>query len=272
MRRVFIVTASLAALTVLLIAYAARVNQAAWEVQLVRWLQAHQPAVLQDAWVGLAVIGHGTPWIWLVAICAAALGLFGGLRLALLVGVAAAIKEAGAVLKDMVERPRPSATVVEVSGQFPSSSFPSGHTLGATLVFGFVGLALGYCALPAGLTTALRVTCIGWVCLMGLSRVQLGAHWPTDVLGGYLVGLLLLLPMAVLLRRGAPRRIEGADEISIPHVRGVIDTHRPLGHRAPACAAAVAEPERTIWRMHACTRRTPGRMTAAIRRSCRSRR
>ena len=45
-----------------------------------------------------------------------------------------------------------------------------------------------------------------WIVLMGVGRMVLRAHWPTDVLGGYVVGALLLMPIVAALRSTAPAR------------------------------------------------------------------
>jgi undecaprenyl-diphosphatase len=92
------------------------------------------------------------------------------------------------VLKGAFDRPRPD--IVPHLSHVISSSFPSGHSMMSAIVY----LTLG--ALLAGLTKSLRlrVYFIGvgvlLTVLVGVSRVYMGVHYPTDVLAGWTAGLV----------------------------------------------------------------------------------
>lgn len=72
-----------------------------------------------------------------------------------------------------------------------SNSFPSGHTMVATAVYGMTAIVI------ARLRPGLRVPVYGsapfLVLFIGISRVFLGVHWPTDVLAGFAAGGLVLV-------------------------------------------------------------------------------
>lgn len=104
--------------------------------------------------------------------------------------------------KWLVARPRPSAALVGFAYQSREMSFPSGHVIFYVCYFGFLFfvshalLRRGSVARRAALVLAPLP-----VLLVGLSRVYLRAHWPSDVLGAYLLaGLWLAFSLAMYQR------------------------------------------------------------------------
>ena len=117
------------------------------------------------------------------------------LALALIAGLAAmALLQFG--VKAIVDRPRPSPDLVDLRAGFSSPSFPSGHTMSPTFLYGFLALAVHASPLPAGIRTTVAIGVVSFLALGGLANVWLGVHWPSDVVGGYLWALAALLPAA----------------------------------------------------------------------------
>jgi membrane-associated phospholipid phosphatase len=77
-------------------------------------------------------------------------------------------------------------------------SFPSGHTVSATLAAGLLCLGLLRTARRAWRIAGIAVA-LCWAVLDGVSRIYQGVHWPSDVLAGWLFGSMLILLIAALL-------------------------------------------------------------------------
>jgi len=111
----------------------------------------------------------------------------------------------GTLVKLVVVRPRPSVDLVHVFRQLHSSSFPSGHVLTFTAFCGFL-IFLTYTLLkPSGLRSTLLIVLGCVVAFMGPSRIYLGQHWFSDVMGAYLFGSLWLALTIRFYRWGKTR-------------------------------------------------------------------
>ncbi|MFA5106751.1 MAG: phosphatase PAP2 family protein [Patescibacteria group bacterium] len=92
------------------------------------------------------------------------------------------------ILKPLIERPRPVDGVVRVMVYEPTYSFPSGHALAIALGAGFLWLWSNHFSRPV--CWVIRLVAIVAFLAVGWSRIYLGAHWLSDVVAGYAIGLL----------------------------------------------------------------------------------
>jgi len=168
--------------------------------ELARWLQTLDGMPLRRAMAGVSALGG---W-WLVAL--PPLGV-----VALLAGyrrwrempfVLAALLPLGLnrALKLLVQRPRPGGELT-LWLEGTNSSFPSGHAVHALAFYGFLLYLATRLVPPAPLRRGLQGLLAGLILATGASRVYLGAHWPSDVIGGYLVGAVLIIPVIWAYRR-----------------------------------------------------------------------
>ncbi len=90
------------------------------------------------------------------------------------------------VLKGIFQRPRPGTSLAFSDGW----SFPSGHSMASMLFFGSLCYVVWFTPhLSRTVRGAALVTCISLAVIVGVSRVYLGVHYLTDVVGGYLAAL-----------------------------------------------------------------------------------
>jgi len=96
-------------------------------------------------------------------------------------------------LKLIIDRSRPAAELVEIYVSHRTKSFPSGHVVSYLALYGFL-FYLIYVLMPRSRLRSFLMTILGaLLSLVGLSRIYLGAHWPSDVIGGYCLGSCWLM-------------------------------------------------------------------------------
>lgn len=161
-------------------------------------LIAKLPKTSQAFFIVMSKVGHPIT-ICCIAGVIVAIGLLQPTPITMLSGafiwVAMLISTA---LKNATKRSRPLTDYV-AGMHIRSYSFPSGHTTGSTITFGLLAYyALHLLALPLGsLVLALAVFLI---LSIGVSRVYLGAHFPTDVIGGWMLGATMLSIVIFVIR------------------------------------------------------------------------
>jgi len=101
--------------------------------------------------------------------------------------------------KMLINRPRPSKDLVRIIEIARQQSFPSGHTLFYTVFFGFLIIVMGNLkSINYYLRMGVASLSAAMILLIPFSRIYLGAHWFTDVLGGAMLGMLCLLILGYL--------------------------------------------------------------------------
>ena len=109
------------------------------------------------------------------------------------------LRLAATQLKPLFDSPRPTAGLVEIRGTFDGTGFPSGHaTTGVVMALGLSVIAWRW-ARHETVAIALTAMFLLVALLIGLARIWSGAHWPSDVLGGYAFGVAIVA-LAVLVR------------------------------------------------------------------------
>jgi undecaprenyl-diphosphatase len=178
------------------------------DITIARAVQAADDPPMAALVRGVSVLGDTLPTLLLGAVLVAGLVLTRRGNLAAFYLLAHAARSVSDLIKWAVARPRPSASLVAVTDYRPDTSFPSGHALSALLVYGAIMVLVEYLPLPRGVQRLVQALCLVIIVLAGWARVYTGAHWPSDVLGGYLWGAVVLTALVWGMRATGllPRR------------------------------------------------------------------
>lgn len=167
-------------------------------------LQALRSGRLDDTAIWFANLG--LLWVFMPAVAvlmgclvlarryADAAMIFGGLAV---IGI-------GNGLKLVVDRPRPEYQIVDPLQS--GLSFPSGHSLLAVVLGGVLVYLVGLWVKPLLLRRLIQASLIMVVIGMGASRVYLGVHWPSDVIGSCVLGAMALVGLIGLRNAFATAR------------------------------------------------------------------
>lgn len=180
-------------------------------------LQPLGPRWLQETERDFTALG-GFTVLTLITVFAAVMLLIHGRRIqaAIFFAAVCAAQVLSEVVKAVIAHPRP-----DIVPQFDltySSSFPSGHAMMAPVVY----LTLAALVAAGDARRSSRAVLIGGaialVAAIGVSRVYLGVHWPSDVLGGWALGGAIALLASWGVFRVAPSR--GANAAVAPDTSG----------------------------------------------------
>lgn len=132
-----------------------------------------------------------------------------------LIGVLVLSALANIALKKAFDRARPT---IEHMVVIKSLSYPSGHAMSAMAFYGFLTYLIFKIKMSKGLRALLTFVFIFLILSIGISRIYLGVHFPSDVAGGFIAGLIwvalcvVLFNIIDLLRQRKKRR-----NAEVPH-------------------------------------------------------
>jgi undecaprenyl-diphosphatase len=163
------------------------------------------PRSLEEAMRDITALGGFTVLTLVTIVAALAFALHGKVRHALVLIVTVVLAQTGSgALKGLYDRPRPD--LVPHGVYVYSGSFPSGHSMLSAAVY--LTLAMLISSLEPRRSTKVLVFLTALLVMtgVGVSRIYLGVHWPTDVLAGWCAGAgYALVAWAALLRLGNGR-------------------------------------------------------------------
>ena len=195
-----IITLGFVALSVLVETF----PNSALDVKFSKEIQQHQNPFIDKVMYLISTPGYMPESVIMVLTTSLVFFLFKYKKAALFVLLTGLSGLVSTLIKALVNRPRPSDDLVRIVLKTTQQSFPSGHVLFYVIFFGFMIVLMFQLE---HLAKSLRYIIIGISLLLiftiPISRIYLGAHWFTDVLGGFLLGLpcLYLLSWLYLRKR-----------------------------------------------------------------------
>lgn len=169
--------------------------QAEGDTPLKRWLifgLLSAVSFLGQTTVGFAIVICFAIFFWLYS--------YHWESLFCLIAATAPIINAG--IKLLIQRPRPQEDLVFVLDHQLSPSYPSGHVVFFTVFFGYLIAAMVFAKnIHVATRAAIILISLFLICSVSFSRIYLGAHWITDVVAGYLLGIILLTLLLVFYLR-----------------------------------------------------------------------
>jgi undecaprenyl-diphosphatase len=150
------------------------------------------PPSVQEAARDITSLGGTAVLTIITAIAAGFLALDGKRHMAFFVcGSVLSGVAAGTILKDLFHRPRPD--LVPISIYVSGASFPSGHSMMSAVTYLTLGALLARSQERKGVRAYFLLVAMFLTLAVGVTRVYLGVHWPTDVLAGWTAGAVWAL-------------------------------------------------------------------------------
>lgn len=183
----------------------AGINEHRWDISFARWIQRWEGSLGEALYsigdmlgtTSLAAAITGVALIIAIVMKRVQISLF--LFLVLL------LRLAGILLKPLFNSPRPTADNVRLLETFDGTGYPSGHSMTVAMVAAMLVIIAWKYLSDTRMKWTISFVAVVALILVGWSRVWSGAHWPSDVLGGWSYGIALVLVAWILANAIATR-------------------------------------------------------------------
>lgn len=166
------------------------------DVQISLFVQKIQSPILDQIMLGISFFGE-LPWSLIMVLIVASIFFIAKFRREAY--FITSILSSGLVIlgiKNIINRPRPTEFYVRLVEINRFQSFPSGHVMSYILFFGFIIILMkNLKSIPNSIRQTATYISLFLMLLIPFSRVYLGAHWLSDTIGGFILGLICLYPI-----------------------------------------------------------------------------
>ena len=200
--------------TVVLSIFASVLDYFPGDIAVFNWVQSFSTPWLDTTMQSISIFGDTIPQLIVsVAILGIIFLTIGKLESVLFgfgIGTAFLLNK---VLKFVIDRPRPDLPMMEVISKLDIGSFPSGHVMHMTVLVGILTVVVYKNVSNKYSRMVLLISFFNLWAGTGISRIYLGVHWLSDVIGGFLWGILALYLIFLVYKKTIHRRHDSSDSL-----------------------------------------------------------
>lgn len=191
-------------------------NEHGWDISFAQWIQRWEGAIGENLYNIGDMLGTTSLAATVTAIALVIAIILKRLQISVFLIFVLLLRLAGTQLKPLFDSPRPTSEQLRLLEPFEGTGYPSGHSTTAAMVAAMLVMIAWRYIRDTRLKWAIAVVAGMVLILVGWSRVWSGAHWPSDVIGGWSFGIALVLVAWILadivteqirIRRDRPEQI-----------------------------------------------------------------
>ncbi len=190
--KILIILLILPALSIIISVFAHFYPRFPGDLWLVQGIQSVSNDFLSSIMQGISLIFDTVGSFIIVSITVLLVWWHTNWREAVLLLAGGIFSATSSLFKELIGRPRPSPDLITVFSPPDTSSFPSGHSFFVIIVLGLLAYYTVTRLRCKSARIAVLIILVVLILLVGISRIYLGAHWPSDIIGGYFIGGVFL--------------------------------------------------------------------------------
>lgn len=188
-----LIAAALALLAVVLGILTSGTGSLGWDLTVATWIQRWEGSLAEALYRAGDMLGTTSLAAIIVAIGLIVALVRKRIQIAVFLALVLLFRLAGTQLKPLFDSPRPTVDELRVTGTFDGTGYPSGHSMTVAMVSMMLVLIVWRYVDDPRLRWLGTILAGVAVVLVGWSRVWAGAHWPSDVIGGWSFGITLVI-------------------------------------------------------------------------------
>lgn len=213
------IAAALAIVATVLGFISAGPNEHGWDISLARWIQKWEGSLGESLYNIGDMLGTTSLAATITAIALIIAIVMKRVQISIFLLMVLLLRLAGTQLKPLFDSPRPTTDHLRILETFDGTGYPSGHSMTVAMVAAMLVMIAWRYMSDVRMKWAMSGVAAVALILVGWSRVWSGAHWPSDVLGGWSYGVALVL-IAWILADAVTARILLRQDTAVQIAKG----------------------------------------------------